>query len=307
MSRPSQWDRLRSIAGFIDRTRALRNPGSVVAAQMGRSTTLRFRSGLDVRVGPGTGEMSWATARALLSFAFCGIDLVGSSPTEQQWAVDQRAGTLTTHQGLRLTLDSVEPTIFVETFIQQIHYAQADMRGLTVVDAGAFVGDTALYFANLGAEVYSYEPDPGNFRKLQRNLALNPCGTRVHPFQKAVGIDGDIPFRFGDQGGSQGYQDRGIANATVESVSLDTITAPLPEDPFLLKADIKGAEYEVVGQAGIRRFRKLAIEYSRRAGYGLPYLLTKLREQGFEGVVCNPYKARAPISAFGMLRMDRVR
>jgi len=39
---------------------------------------------------------------------------------------------------------------------------------------GAFVGDTALYYANFGAIVYAYEPHPVNFYWLKKNIELNP-------------------------------------------------------------------------------------------------------------------------------------
>jgi FkbM family methyltransferase len=178
-----------------------------------------------------------------------------------------------------------------------------------VVDAGAFVGDSALYFANLGAEVYSYEPDPANFARLQKNLMLNACGTRVHPMQKAVGIDGTIAFRFGHGGGSEGYlgdAQRTGPRGSVESVSLETIVQTLPQAPFLLKADIKGAEYDIVRQPAIRRFERLQIEYNGREGDGLPFLLNELASQGFQGIACNPNRGQAPLSKWGLLRMYRV-
>jgi FkbM family methyltransferase len=43
-----------------------------------------------------------------------------------------------------------------------------------VLDVGAFVGDTALYYARRGAFVMVVEPVPGNFELMLRNLELNP-------------------------------------------------------------------------------------------------------------------------------------
>lgn len=226
-------------------------------------------------------------------------------PEGQQWALNPDEGTITTPQGLTFTHASLDATIFMETFIQETHYEQPDMRGPTVVDAGAFVGDTALYFANMGAEVYSYEPDPTNFDRLQQNLQLNPCGARVHAFRKAVGIDGLIPFRFGHGGGSEGYLSHDSTGDLVESVSLDSIVQALPSDPFLLKADIKGGEYSIVRQPALERFQRLQIEYNGGHGEGLPFLQRVLASRGFKGIVYNPSAGRSTLAEAGMLRMCR--
>ncbi len=298
-------DYLLQLPRFLDSSRALANPGSIIAARSGRAVTLHFKSGLDLHVGPSEGEVRWPTVPILLWLAYCGAELVPPPSHDQQWAVDQAHDAITTPQGLTFTLDSLEPTIFTETFIEQSHYEPVDMRGRVVVDAGAFVGDSALYFAKLGAEVYAYEPDPANFARLQKNLTLNACGSHVHPIQKAVGIDGRVSFRFGRRGGSEGYLSGAAGGESVESVSLATILQTLPREPFLLKADIKGAEDEIVQQSAIRRFERLQIEDNGREGDGLPFLLSELASQGFRGIVCNPNRARAPLTKFGMLRMYR--
>jgi len=63
---------------------------------------------------------------------------------------------------------------FPQTFIHDIHFVGFDLKDKVIVDVGAFVGDTALYYANFGAIVYAYEPHPVNFYWLKKNIELNP-------------------------------------------------------------------------------------------------------------------------------------
>ena len=57
-----------------------------------------------------------------------------------------------------------------------------------VLDVGAFVGDTALYYARRGAFVVAVEPVPGNFELMLRNLELNPdLKSGILPINAAVG------------------------------------------------------------------------------------------------------------------------
>jgi len=46
-----------------------------------------------------------------------------------------------------------------------------DVKNKSVVDIGAFVGDTAIYFAIKGAEkVIAIEPHPGAYEELAENI-----------------------------------------------------------------------------------------------------------------------------------------
>jgi FkbM family methyltransferase len=298
-------DRLVEPWMFLYRLQCLENPFAAFSARIGMSTHLHFRTGLDFKVPAGQSEERWAIVSSLIWLSACGAELVAEREKETEWSVDQRRGTVTTPQGLVFTLDSLEIPIFIETFVSQIHYEGADLSGKIVVCAGAFVGDTALFYANQGAEVYAFEPDPDNFAKLRKNLDLNACGSRVHAFQEAVGREGAIAFRVGQKGGSHFSRGSEASNVTLNSVSLPTILRRLPAPPFLLQADIKGAEYEIAKQPEIRAFQRLEIEYTADTPAMLSGLMGTLREQGFVGGPSNPNRAPIPLTHWGLIRMDR--
>ena len=68
-------------------------------------------------------------------------------------------GVLTTPDGLNFSIDGFDPSIFFETFINDYHFIYPDLSDKIILNAGGFVGETALYYASKGGIVYSFEPD----------------------------------------------------------------------------------------------------------------------------------------------------
>ena len=60
-----------------------------------------------------------------------------------------------------------------DTFVKQIYSDHPPLAGGCVLDIGANIGDTAVYFGARGARVVAYEPDPEMCALARRNVALN--------------------------------------------------------------------------------------------------------------------------------------
>jgi FkbM family methyltransferase len=241
---------------------ALENPRRLLLARLGGgSATLRFHGGFTL---PYT-RRTRAFAEDLLRLAVPHGAVFGDvpDPLAGRWRVSLAEGTITTPTGLRFALDSFNATIFAETFIYQTQFRGFDLSNATVVDIGANVGDTALYYASLGATVVAVEPDPINFERLQRNLALNPSiAPKIRPIAAAVGDDGEVEFQAGLGGGSGLYASGG-RTVRVRSMSLGTLLKESGWDsPYLLKCDCKGCEFTLVRDPALRRFHNVAIEYA---------------------------------------------
>ena len=272
-----------------------------------RPASLRFRRGFSFP------KPTRDEAGTLLFLGANGVRFAEApDPSRLTWGLDPRDRIITTPTGTRFHLPSVEGVILAETYLYDIHFA-GDLRGKTVVDIGANVGDTALYFAEQGAEVLAYEPDPANYEGLLSNLDLNPnLRPRVHPFPFAAGVDGEVEFHGGLRGGSSIYETAGTVRR-VKSVSLETILAG-KDRVHLLKADCKGAEHELARQPAIGRFDHIAIEYYWTVP-GLPpgetpltALLARLREQGFGHFrVFKHNTGSLPLGQHGMLEADHDR
>jgi tRNA/tmRNA/rRNA uracil-C5-methylase (TrmA/RlmC/RlmD family) len=73
-----------------------------------------------------------------------------------------------------------------ETFIKQM-YSVVDVRGKTVIDIGAYVGDTAIYFVLRGArKVIALEPNPFAYQEMLENIKLNGLEDKIIPVNAAL-------------------------------------------------------------------------------------------------------------------------
>jgi hypothetical protein len=146
--------------------------------------------------------------------------LVGRS-----WIVDllDKDGRLTLRMldGCLLDIDSFDPVILAETWLHEIYYLGFNLTNWFVLDIGAFVGDTALYYAKRGAFVVAVEPLPNNYETMMKNLSLNPdLKPRIVPINVAVaGEDGfiDVKYSGGIDGGASAYTQAGLLGLLEES------------------------------------------------------------------------------------------
>jgi len=68
--------------------------------------------------------------------------------------------------GVLLHADPFDPLVVAETWLYEIHYLGSDLSGWLVVDIGAYIGDTALYYARRGALAVAVEPLPSHFETI---------------------------------------------------------------------------------------------------------------------------------------------
>jgi len=217
-------------------------------------TKLKFRSGLMIDANR---ETKWLAY--VLYELYKGVPLKDAKDTcEYCWRVDWENKILILPNGLRFYLYSVDPLIFSETFIHDIHFVGFDLKDKVIVDVGAFVGDTALYYASLGAVVYAYEPHPINFYWLKKNIELNPhLKDRIKIFNEAVGKDEEIEIPIGGNinGGFSIYSPVKEKALRIKSISLRKILEENNLDSsYLLKADCKGCEYYIIEDDAISKF-----------------------------------------------------
>src|SRR3989442_10745976 len=100
--------------------------------------------------------------------------------------------------------------------------------GMTVIDIGANIGYYTLLFAKcVGSvgQVFAFEPLPGNYALLQKNIGLNNLG-HVHALNEAVfSRAGEITIAVPDEqpnpGSSSVYLNGGVQNCRVHATSVD--------------------------------------------------------------------------------------
>ena len=130
------------------------------------------------------------------------------------------------------------------------------LRHKAVIDAGAFIGDSALVLRRCSSgPIFCFEPQIENFRLLQRTLELNGC-RNIHPVNKALGR---AP-RWTQVHGTGSIAALGPARsplpelesqtvADTEVTTLDDFTRGLKLDIGLIKTDLEGFEQEFLAGA----------------------------------------------------------
>jgi FkbM family methyltransferase len=172
-----------------------------------------------------------------------------------------------------VSLESFDHNIISETWLYDIHFLGFDLNGWLIVDVGAFIGDTPLYYAKRGAFVVAVEPLPSNYKVMLWNLELNPdLKHRVIPVNAAIsGRDGFVEFSYSRSidGGASIYGG-GKFKVRVRSMRLSTLIKEITGMGLdlgkfrvrVLKMDCKGCEYDVINEVDVLRlFDIVKIEY----------------------------------------------
>jgi FkbM family methyltransferase len=173
-----------------------------------------------------------------------------------------------------VSLESFDRTVISETWLYDIHFLGFDLNGWLIVDVGAYIGDTPLYYAKRGALVVAVEPLPSNYEVMLWNLELNPdLKHRVIPVNAAIsGGDGFVEFSYSTpmDGGASIYGG-GRFKVRVRSMRLSTLIREITGMGLdlgrfkvrVLKMDCKGCEYDVINEVDVLRlFDIVKIEYS---------------------------------------------
>jgi FkbM family methyltransferase len=138
-----------------------------------------------------------------------------------------------------------------------------------ILDAGAYIGFSALFFNQCypDAQIYAFEPDVENFRLLVQNTASTP---QIHPVNAAIwgssgprGFDANIDEKWASR-----VTDSAGVNATfVNCTSFQDAIEMAGGDFDLMKFDIEGGEqdvFESVEPALIAKSKAVVIEFHDR-------------------------------------------
>jgi FkbM family methyltransferase len=184
--------------------------------------------------------------------------------------------------------------------------------GMVFVDIGAHIGYYTVIASGLvgsTGKVFAFEPDPGNFKLLQENVAENHC-QNVITDRKAIAASTKplnlyrSSSNFGDH---RTYEPRGDAiqqpgtrrsAVAVEALSLDDYFAGSPTRVDFLKMDIQGSEYDAF--IGMRKTLKHNSHVT---------ILTEFWPMGLEqaGVAPRVYLDEVRASGFRIYRLEQGR
>ncbi len=224
---------------------------------------------------------------------------------ESEEALAFRLNTLKT-KGYRIDIDKKSTIIKIEKFGKKIkffygelkqafntlgmieenfcneQYASLNIEGKDVVDIGANIGDSAIYFALKGAKhVYAFEPYPYSYNLAKRNVELNNLNNKITMLNEGCGKSRFVNIR--DETKNYGGTDlKSFKNGKkIKILSLDGIVEKFKLRNATLKIDCEGCEYATILNAKndtLSKFDKIIIEYH----YGYKNLEKKLKDAGFK-------------------------
>jgi FkbM family methyltransferase len=151
---------------------------------------------------------------------------------------------------IHLRLRTTDVSVFEEILLQSEYEFDSNRQPAVIVDAGANIGMTSVYFANRypTARIFSIEPEAGNFAMLEKNAApyLN-----IVPIQSALWKATGMVSLSDPGSGSWGFQTGELSNSEagappVRAITIDALMCQFDLDFIdVLKVDIEGSEKEV--------------------------------------------------------------
>ncbi len=171
--------------------------------------------------------------------------------------------------------------ILKENFLDD-QYRSIDVSGKDLVDIGAGIGDTAIYFAINGARhVYAYEPFPYRYKIAVKNVLANKLGKLVTLANEGcTGENTTIKVSNTYKSGAGSSLSQGSRGQSIRIRSLEHVVKKFRLKNAVLKLDCEGCEYDVILKSSsntLASFSSMIIEYH----YGQEALVKHLRDCGF--------------------------
>ena len=178
----------------------------------------------------------------------------------------------------------------IGTVFSRDEYNFLNVKNEIVVDIGANIGDSAIYFAlNNAKKVIALEPYQYSYKKALKNIKKNNIEDKITLLNSGYGKDGTIKVDpdFENNTGSDLKQYNDGVNIKV--LSLKTLLSDYHIDEAVLKMDCEGCEYNLLKEENdtLKKFKRVQIEYH----YGYEKLKEKLEDAGFTVTYSKPVKS----------------
>ena len=152
-----------------------------------------------------------------------------------------------------------------ETF-EEKQWDFLNVQNKSVLDIGAFVGDSPIYFILKGAKkVYAIEPHPDVYKEMIENIKLNNMEDKIIPINMGISYEKDyVSINIVDinhVGGS--FFNSNNTGIKVPASKLSDIIDKYNINAQILKMDCEGCEYDIIlkDYDTIKDFDEIGFEY----------------------------------------------
>lgn len=153
---------------------------------------------------------------------------------------------------IKLRSGTSDVPTFIQVFIERSYNIRPEAEPTTIIDAGANIGLSSIYFANEypNAKVIAIEPEESNYRLLEENVAHY---SNILPMQKALSNQKELLNVMDGGAGNWGFttskqesQQTALRKNVVESVTIPEIMETYAIKWIdIMKIDIEGYEKEL--------------------------------------------------------------
>lgn len=202
--------------------------------------------------------------------------------------------TTTILQGNTIEIPDAASYLFMyeEIFKKEIYKFSAVGKEILIIDCGANIGLSIIYFKKLfpNASIIGFEPDAQIFNLLRQNI--DSCEFENIKLYRKACWSNETTLKFISEGADAGRavsQSEAANTISVETVRLKDF---LNGTVSFLKMDIEGSEFEVLKDAAenLRNVENIFVEYHSFSDKEqmLPELLTILKNAGFRLHIAAP-------------------
>ena len=271
-------------SNFLEANKYIENPWDIVLYKIrAKSAVLvKFRSGRSYLIDSDESYMKMFKSRLFFEelFSFYNNKIPGFSlkiyDSFVEFHYDKKRVKMMYDSPYQLANTS---GMIYENFVHE-QYNKLDVSGKKVVDIGANVGDSAIYFAlRKSKKVYAFEPYPYSYNLAIKNIKANGMDGKVEVFNMGVGSEGtlivDGQSHFGDEMLKPSRNGKKI-----RMIDLSSIIKLIGNEKAVLKIDCEGSEYDILlnsSTGSLKRFDQVIVE----THFGYDNIVRKMRTAGF--------------------------
>lgn len=189
----------------------------------------------------------------------------------------------------KIILHGLETNGTIDEIYFEDCYKFLNVKDEIVIDIGANIADSSIYFALQGAKkVIALEPALYPYKFAQKNIIANNLQNIIELLNAGYGIDKKIYVDKKKETGTGYILKETTSGKQIDIYSLSTLINRYNISSAILKMDCEGCEYNLLTEDDnvLKTFKKIQIEYH----YGYKNLKEKLEKCGFNVKYTEPVK-----------------
>lgn len=186
--------------------------------------------------------------------------------------------------GIKSITNFFDPIIFLDKYGLKYLSNIDKFKGATLIDCGAFIGDTTLMLNKefSPCKIVAIEPDSKNYNNLLKNISINNL-TNILPLQVGLSDENGELFIGLESSGVQLFKDPVKENSVkVKVYTIDELVKERGlENIKLIKMDIEGYEFSALNGAieTLRKFKPtliISVYHRGKDFFEIPQLINKI-------------------------------